>query len=84
MKVIDIYDVVSGDWYKQEIVGGFGVFICGCVVVVVFFDYLSYNIYYYGGFDGINNVDFFSDEVWVFFMLFFIWYWINEGKEIYV
>jgi hypothetical protein len=83
MKVIDIYDVASGDWYKQETVGGPGALTRGCAVVAVSSDHSSYNIYYYGGFDGINNADPFSDEVWVLSMPSFTWHRINEGKEIH-
>lgn len=83
MKVIDIYDVATGDWYKQPTVDGPGALTRGCAVVAVADDHSSYNVYYYGGFDGINNLDPFSDEVWVLSLPSFTWHRINEGKEIH-
>lgn len=46
-------------------------------------DRSSFNIFYYGGFDGINVKDAFSDTVWALSLPSFTWIKINEGKSIH-
>ena len=46
-------------------------------------DRSSFNIFYYGGFDGINVKDSFSDDVWVLSLPSFTWIKISEGKSIH-
>lgn len=83
MKVIDVYDIAGDEWYKQPTVDGPGARTRGCAVVAVASDQSSYNIYYYGGFDGINFDEPFSDEVWVLSLPSFTWTKINEGTELH-
>lgn len=81
MKTIDVYDVASKKWYKQKTSGdGPGARTRGCAVVTYPDDKSSYNIYYYGGFDGINVSDAFDDTVWVLSLPSFAWIKLNEGK----
>lgn len=80
MRVIDIYDVASEDWYQQPTQGGPGTKARGCAVVAPASDFSSFNIYYYGGFDGIHPKKEFSDEVWVLSLPSFTWTLINKGR----
>jgi hypothetical protein len=73
MSTIDIYDVAGGKWYKQPTTGGPGQTTRGCAVVTPAQDRSSYNIYYYGGYSGLNTMDPFSDVVWVLSLPSFTW-----------
>lgn len=79
MKVIDIYDIANGTWYQQPTEDGPGTRTRGCAVVATASDSSSFNIYYYGGFDGIHVMEDFSDEVWVLSLPSFTWTKINSG-----
>ncbi|KAJ4294778.1 hypothetical protein N0V88_005012 [Collariella sp. IMI 366227] len=69
MSTIDIYDVASGEWYRQKTLTR------GCAVVATAQDGSSFNIYYYGGYDGlrIKETGAYSDDVWVLSLPSFIW-----------
>ncbi|KAG6003167.1 hypothetical protein E4U21_002281 [Claviceps maximensis] len=79
-RVIDIYDVASKEWYQQPTQGGPGARTRGCAVVAPASDFSSFNIYYYGGFDGIHPNKDFYDQVWVLSLPSFTWTLINEGR----
>ncbi|KAK2589931.1 hypothetical protein QQS21_012394 [Conoideocrella luteorostrata] len=79
MRLIDIFDVSSKKWYQQPTTGGPEIRTRGCAVVAPASDYSSFNIYYYGGFDGIHQSEDFSDEVWVLSVPSFTWTLINKG-----
>ncbi|KAG5913996.1 hypothetical protein E4U42_000738 [Claviceps africana] len=79
-RVIDIYDVATKEWYQQPAQGGPGARTRGCAVVAPASDFSSFNIYYYGGFDGIHPAKDFSDQVWVLSLPSFTWTLINEGR----
>ncbi|KAL6913381.1 hypothetical protein FSST1_011141 [Fusarium sambucinum] len=83
MQTIDIYDVENDKWYQQETKDGPGALTRGCAVVATATDRSSFNIFYYGGFDGINVKEAFSDDVWVLSLPSFTWVKINEGKSIH-
>ena len=83
MRVIDVYDIANDNWYKQPTRDGPGALTRGCAVVATASDQSSFNIYYYGGFDGVNVRDEFSDEVWVLSMPSFTWTRLNEGDSIH-
>ncbi|KAF4335944.1 hypothetical protein FBEOM_10213 [Fusarium beomiforme] len=83
MQTIDIYDVNSKNWYKQETKDGPGARTRGCAVVATASDRSSFNIFYYGGFDGVHPLDDFSDDVWVLSLPSFTWIKINEGKSLH-
>lgn len=83
MKVIDVYDIAGDEWYKQTTEDGPGARTRGCAVVAVASDQSSYNIYYYGGFDGISPQEPFSDEVWVLSLPSFTWTKINDGTDLH-
>lgn len=83
MRVIDIYDVAGDKWYKQPAKGAPGTRTRGCAVVAPAADHSSFNIYYYGGFDGIHPKNAFYDDVWVLSLPSFTWTQINKGTEIH-
>lgn len=81
MKEIDIYDIANEKWYKQNTTKGPGARTRGCAVLAVASDQSSFNIYYYGGFDGINAKEAFYDDVWVLSLPSFTWTQLNKGTE---
>ncbi|KAL7975150.1 hypothetical protein HDV63DRAFT_391421 [Trichoderma sp. SZMC 28014] len=81
MQTIDIYDVASKTWYTQPTTGGPGTRARGCAVLATASDSSSFNIYYYGGYDGIHVADPFHDDVWVLSLPSFTWTQINNGTE---
>ncbi|RYP72225.1 hypothetical protein DL771_004355 [Monosporascus sp. 5C6A] len=80
MATIDIYDIARRRWYQQPTVAGPTQLTQGCAVVAVAQDYSSYNIYYYGGYDGINSQGAFNDDVWVLSLPSFMWMKIASGE----
>lgn len=79
MSNIDVYDVAGGEWYQQPTSGGPGQLTRGCAVVAPAQDGSSFNIYYYGGYDGLHVTANFSDAVWVLSLLSFTWTKVAEG-----
>jgi hypothetical protein len=75
MSTIDIYDVASKEWYRQKTTGGPpGQLTRGCAVVARAQDGSSFNIYYYGGYDGLTQAsEPFNDDVWVLSLPSFTW-----------
>lgn len=80
MSNIDIYDIANEKWYTQSTIAGPGQLARGCAVVAVAQDYSSYNIYYYGGFDGLHEDTDFNDDVWILSLPSFMWMKIASGK----
>ncbi|KAJ8114355.1 hypothetical protein ONZ43_g4924 [Nemania bipapillata] len=76
---IDIYDVAKETWYQQKTVNSPPALAMGCAVVAVANDSSSYNIYYYGGFDGIHQNQDFNDDVWVLSLPSFVWTKLYAG-----
>lgn len=83
MSTIDIYDIANKKWYQQKTKDGPGARTRGCAVVAPASDYSSFNIYYYGGYEALNLVDSFYDEVWVLSLPSFTWTLLNEGEDIH-
>lgn len=83
MSNIDIYDIASKEWYKQSTSGGPGVALAqGCAVMQPAKDYSSFNIYWYGGYDGLQsmNASVWSDDVWVLSLPSFTWTKVASGR----
>lgn len=76
---IDIYDVSSGKWHQQPTSGGPGQLTRGCAVVAPAQDASSFNIYYYGGYDGLHPTSDFNDDVWVLSIPSFTWTKVLSG-----
>ncbi|EGR52661.1 uncharacterized protein TRIREDRAFT_119556 [Trichoderma reesei QM6a] len=81
MRAIDVYDVAGNKWYTQPTKDGPGTRARGCAVVATASDSSSFNIYYYGGYDGIDPTKPFHDDVWVLSLPSFTWTQINNGTE---
>ncbi|KAH6855680.1 hypothetical protein B0I37DRAFT_402400 [Chaetomium sp. MPI-CAGE-AT-0009] len=80
ISTIDIYDVASGQWHRQKTTGGPSEQLTrGCAVVARAQDGSSFNIYYYGGFDGLHSMEPFSDDVWVLSLPSFTWVKLASG-----
>lgn len=79
MRNIDVYDVAGGAWYQQPTSGGPGQLTRGCAVVAPAQDGSSFNIYYYGGYDGLHVTGNFSDAVWVLSLPSFTWTKVAAG-----
>jgi Kelch motif len=74
MKTVSIYDVATGSWYSQQTTGDApGGLTQGCTVVASAPDGSSHNIYWYGGFDGIDVTRPFSSDVFVLSVPAFVW-----------
>lgn len=80
MTNIDVYDVAGNEWYQQPTSGGPGQLTRGCAVVAPAQDGSSFNIYYYGGYDGLHVTGDFSDDVWVLSLPSFSWTKVAAGK----
>ena len=80
MSAIDIYDVASDTWYQQPTSDGPGALTRGCAVVATAQDSSSFNIYYYGGYDGLHVTEDFNDDVWILSLPSFTWTKVAAGK----
>ncbi|KAL2158621.1 hypothetical protein VTH06DRAFT_4103 [Thermothelomyces fergusii] len=80
MSTIDIYDVESREWYRQKTTGGPGQLTRGCAVVARAQDGSSFNIYYYGGYDGLHMTERYNDDVWVLSLPSFTWVKLTSSK----
>ncbi|KAI0848366.1 hypothetical protein F5Y00DRAFT_92055 [Daldinia vernicosa] len=81
MKNIDIYDVASKKWYQQPAEGSPPQLARGCAVVAPAEDYSSFNIYYYGGYDGLDDGGQFYDDVWILSLPSFMWMKVYSGTS---
>ena len=83
MSTVAVYDVDTEAWYEQETTGkGPGQLTQGCTVVASSQDGSSHNIYWYGGFDGLNpaSPDAYNDDVWVLSVPSFTWMKVKSGN----
>ncbi|KAI1297979.1 hypothetical protein F5Y03DRAFT_386811 [Xylaria venustula] len=80
MSNVDVYDVASGEWYQQPTANAPPQLAMGCAVVATAQDASSYNIYYYGGFDGLHEKEDFNDDVWILSLPSFTWTKISSGN----
>lgn len=85
MSNIDVYDIASREWYTQPTVGGPSQLARGCAVMQPAQDYSSFNIYYYGGYDGLHHTDGsdFKDDVWILSLPSFMWMKVASGRAGY-
>lgn len=84
MSDIDIYDISNKTWYKQSTSGGPGRALAqGCAVMQPAQDFSSFNIYWYGGYDGIHSANdtYWSDAVWVLSLPSFTWKQVAPGRD---
>jgi hypothetical protein len=79
MSNVWIYDIASKIWYEQPTSGAPGALTQGCAVVASAQDMSSHNIYWYGGYSGIDSASGFNDDVWVLSVPSFMWMKVNSG-----
>ncbi|OTA58377.1 hypothetical protein K449DRAFT_334577 [Hypoxylon sp. EC38] len=79
MTTIDVYDIAGKRWYRQPADGGPPQLTKGCAVLGVAQDYTSYNIYYYGGYNGLDESSDFNDNVWILSLPTFMWMQVSSG-----
>ncbi|KAI1476328.1 hypothetical protein F4774DRAFT_240462 [Daldinia eschscholtzii] len=80
MSNIDIYDVATKKWYQQPTEGTPPQYAMGCAVVAPAQDYSSFNIYFYGGYDGLDDTADFNDNVWILSLPSFMWMKVYSGQ----
>jgi len=80
MSTVDIYDIATQQWYRQQTTGAPGQLTQGCAVLASAQDGTSHNIYWYGGYDGISQAGDFVDDVWILSIPSFMWMKVYSGK----
>lgn len=81
MKVIDVYDIENDKWYQQPTNGQQPATLArGCTVVAPSQDMSSVSIYWYGGYNGIDPLKDFSDDVYLLSLPSFHWMKVYSGK----
>lgn len=82
MTTVSVYEIASDTWYNQETTGQPPAALTqGCTVVASAQDGSSHNIYWYGGFDGIDLSNPFSDDVYVLSLPSFMWVKVLDGNS---
>ncbi|KAH9908591.1 hypothetical protein F4778DRAFT_353408 [Xylariomycetidae sp. FL2044] len=80
MSNVGIYDIANDIWYQQPTVAAPSQLALGCAVVAPAQDFSSYNIYYYGGYNGIDSNSDFNDDVWILSLPSFMWMKVSSGS----
>lgn len=74
MTQVPVFDIAGGTWYLQNTTGDPPPQLAEfCSVVAPAKDSSSFNIYIYGGYDGLNSNDHPSDDVWILSLPSFTW-----------
>jgi hypothetical protein len=81
MSTVAVYDIANKVWYEQPTSGAPGALTQGCTVLASADDGSSHNIYWYGGFDGLDPKEPFSDDVWVLSIPSFMWVKVYSGTQ---
>ena len=82
MTSLPVYDIVSQTWYMQNTTGdGPGQLTSFCSVVAPARDASSFNIYIYGGYDGLNFTSVPFDDVWILSIPSFSWVKAYSGNR---
>ncbi|KAI0888676.1 uncharacterized protein GGS22DRAFT_152150 [Annulohypoxylon maeteangense] len=79
MSNVDIYDYAGDAWYRQPTQNAPPALTRGCAVLGTAKDKSSFNIYYYGGYNGLDINSDFNDEVWVLSLPSFMWMKVSQG-----
>ncbi|RVX66076.1 hypothetical protein B0A52_10010 [Exophiala mesophila] len=79
MTSVPVYDIASQEWYLQNTTGEApGQLTQFCSVLATAQDSSSYNIYIYGGYNGLDSGNVPSDDVWILSLPSFTW--VNAYK----
>ncbi|CAG8960882.1 hypothetical protein HYFRA_00002419 [Hymenoscyphus fraxineus] len=83
MTTVSVYDIATKVWYQQNTTGEDhpGQLTQGCTVLASAQDGSSHNIYWYGGYDGLDQTGVLSDDVWVLSIPTFAWVKVNSGNS---
>lgn len=82
MSTVAVYDIDKQEWYMQDTSGQTPSQLTqGCTVVASAQDGSSHNIYWYGGFDGIDETETFDDDVWILSVPSFMWMKVYTGTN---
>jgi hypothetical protein len=82
MNTVSVYDIENKVWYEQNTTGtGPGQLTQGCTVLASAQDGSSHNIYWYGGYDGLDLTKTFSDDVFVLSIPTFTWVKVKSGTS---
>jgi hypothetical protein len=82
MTSIPVYDIASEQWYIQKTIGTPpGQLTEFCSVYAAANDSSSFNIYVYGGYDGLNADHLPSDDVWILSVPSFEWIKAYSGQS---
>ena len=82
METVSIYDIASGNWYQQNTTGDIPPQLTMfCSVVAPARDDSSFNIYMYGGYDGINQSSIPSDDVYILSVPQMVWTRAYTGQS---
>lgn len=83
MTTINVYDIANSAWYTQNTTGGPDALTRGCAVMQPAKDRSSFNIYWYGGYDGLHATDqsHYKDDVWVLSLPSFTWTKVFTGRS---
>ena len=80
MQTVPVYDVQGQNWYMQNTSGDTPPQLTEfCSVVASATDGSSHNIYIYGGYDGLDDTDAPSDDVYVLSIPSFTWIKVYNG-----
>ncbi|KAF8851662.1 hypothetical protein BDZ45DRAFT_678961 [Acephala macrosclerotiorum] len=82
MSTVSVYDIADGIWYEQPTSETPPPMLTqGCTVMASAQDGSSHNIYWYGGWDGIDSTgSSFNDDVWVLSIPAFMWTKVASGS----
>ncbi|OAP62255.1 hypothetical protein AYL99_04458 [Fonsecaea erecta] len=81
MTTLPVYDIASSTWHLQKTSGQApGQLTEFCSVVATAKDSSSFNVYIYGGYDGLNAADEPSDDVWILSIPSFQWVKAYSGN----
>ena len=82
MESLPVYDIASRKWYLQNTTGDApGQLTEFCSVVAPANDSSSFNVYIYGGYDGLSASDEPSDDVWILSIPSFTWVKAYSGNK---
>jgi Kelch motif len=82
METVSIYDITSQEWHLQNTTGDIPPQLTMfCSVVAPAQDGSSFNIYIYGGYNGINQTDIPSDNVYILSVPQMVWTLAYTGQS---
>ncbi len=82
MSTVSVYDIANQVWYEQGTSGAApGAYTQGCAVLASAQDGSSHNIYWSGGFNGLDEASdqSFTDDVWFLSIPSVVWTKVKSG-----